>query len=132
MKKIRKMIDFDKNDQNNFEKVRGKSMTLPMQSLTVDELMQKYVLGQNTVAKDGVYYVDDKLDDETALEVYDENEPDDPLIDNHDRGLEIKHMEDQKRLKSKQAREEALRVKKEKEAQLKQIEDLAKALSNKN
>lgn len=91
----------------SIQKVVGISMTEPNQSLTIAEILRRYVGGEPVRGSDVDYEVDDRLDDNQALQVYGEDidNPDD-LTQQLDRSEIIEHEKREKRRRSERKKEE--------------------------
>ena len=70
---------FEACEARNFEVSSGISQTLPNQSLTILEILERYTRGFNINSHNPQYDVTDEINDDDALEVYDKDDNPDEL-----------------------------------------------------
>lgn len=103
-----------KFDDSCKEKVRGESITVPDQSYSIQEVLEKFASGQNlNIGKDGSYIEDPDFDDYDLT-----HDPDIDIVDVQNEVIEIENrlsMAKQKVKEEEERQQEADRLKEEAE-----------------
>lgn len=97
MKEIRTWLNFNYDDPDNFEHVSGVSMTLPDQSLTINQIIDRFTRGQSSESKQVQFDVNSEVSDNDALDVYDTPDEPDDLIRQQELEESIKRSQDERR-----------------------------------